>query len=137
MILGAVEQTLRARDSKAESLSLPSGLTVEHILPQAWKTHWPVNVDDSQAVLNRELHVNRLGNLTLTTSSLNPAMSDAPWKQKRTALRSHSLLLLNTQLCDRYADDWDEATIDARSAALAEEIMGIWPGPTAHKWEAE
>jgi hypothetical protein len=137
MILGAVEQTLRARDSKAESLSLPSGLTVEHILPQAWNTHWPVNVDDSQAVLNRELHVNRLGNLTLTTSSLNPAMSDAPWKQKRTALRSHSLLLLNAQLCDRYADDWDEATIDARSAALAEEIMGIWPGPTAHKWEAE
>jgi hypothetical protein len=134
MVLAAIESALRERERKSERVSLPSGLTIEHILPQKWQTHWPVG-GDPQAVFDRENHVNRLGNLTLTTSSLNPGMSHASWSQKMPALRRHSLLLLNARLCEKYDDKWDEKTIDNRGADLAAEIVRIWPGPNATSWD--
>jgi hypothetical protein len=127
MTLGAIE--LRMRSSKTEAVPLPSGLTIEHILPQDWQEHWPVPEGDLSAELDREAHVNRLGNLTLVTSSLNPSLSNSAWPKKRAALAEHSILLLNRAICSDPSSDWSEASIDSRSARLADEIAEIWPRP--------
>jgi hypothetical protein len=127
MTLSAIE--LRLRSSKTEAVPLPSGLTIEHVLPQDWQEHWPVPDGDLAAELDREAHVNRLGNLTLVTSSLNPSLSNSEWPKKRAALAEHSILLLNKAICSDPSSMWDEACIDARSAQLAGEIAEIWPRP--------
>jgi hypothetical protein len=133
MVLAAVEGTLRT--SKSEMLELPQGLTIEHVLPQAWKENWPVNLGDQAAEYERSIRVNRLGNLTLLTASLNPALSNAAWGVKRAELRRHSLLLLNRELCEEHPSVWDEAGIDDRSAVLAGRIAQVWPGPHASCWD--
>lgn len=40
VVLGAVEQQLRDQSQKHESMSVPNGLEIEHIMPQGWRTHW-------------------------------------------------------------------------------------------------
>jgi hypothetical protein len=132
MVLGAIEQALRT--SKSERVALPANLTIEHVLPQKWQEHWPVGGDPS-AIYERDIHVNRLGNLTLVTGSLNPSISNAAWQLKRPGLRKHSLLLLNRDLCDQNPLVWDEALIDKRSALLASAVTRIWPGPGATLWQ--
>lgn len=133
MVLNAVEMSLRTR--KSEAIDLPSGLTIEHIMPQKWERHWKVDPADVAAVNNRWEHINRLGNLTLVTGALNPSASNREWPVKREALKKHSLLLLNRELYEENPHAWDEGRIDARSAALAESIVKIWPGPTAVVWQ--
>jgi hypothetical protein len=132
MVFGAIEQALRT--SKSEQVALPANLTIEHVLPQKWQEHWSVG-DDPSAVYERDIHVNRLGNLTLVTGSLNPSISNAAWQLKRPELRKHSLLLLNRDLCDENPNVWDEALIDKRSAALTSVVTRIWPGPDAAYWQ--
>ena len=127
MTLGAIE--LRMRSKKTESVNLPLGLTIEHVLPQDWHEHWPVQEGDLAAEIDRASHVNRLGNLTLVTSSLNPSLSNSAWPKKRAALLDHSILLLNREICSDPSSVWSEASIDARSARLAGEIAEIWPRP--------
>lgn len=132
MLLSAVEHALRT--SKSEQLPLPAQLTIEHILPQAWQQNWPATGSDPGAKYERDVHVNRVGNLTLLTQSLNPALSNAGWDVKRAELQKHSLLLLNRELCDAYRSRWNEAMIDERSAALAGVIARIWPSPISPYW---
>jgi hypothetical protein len=133
MVLSAVEKAMRS--AKSEDIQLPGGLTVEHVLPQSWKEHWPVDpVDDSTLMAEREKHVHRLGNLTLVTNKLNPALSNSAWSVKRDALNKHSVLLLNRRLFDDHPVVWGESTIDQRSAALARVIVDVWPGPDSPAW---
>jgi Protein of unknown function DUF262/Protein of unknown function (DUF1524) len=42
---------------------------IEHLMPQKWETHWPV--EGLAAELDRRDHIHRLGNLTLLTRPLN------------------------------------------------------------------
>lgn len=120
---------------KSEAVDLPTGLTIEHIMPQKWEKYWKVDPNDIAAVTKRWDHINRLGNLTLVTGALNPSASNREWAVKREALKRHSLLLLNRELCDENRSTWDEEKIDARSARLAESIIRIWPGPDAAVWQ--
>ena len=133
MVLYAVEKAMRS--AKSEDVQLPTGLTVEHVLPQSWRGHWPVDPeDDGNLIADREKHVHRLGNLTLVTNKLNPALSNDAWQVKRDALNEHSVLLLNRRLFDDHPNVWDESTIDLRSASLADVIVGVWPGPDSSAW---
>lgn len=130
LVLAAVENAMRSE--KSEEVAVPANLTIEHILPQSWKQHWPVDPPgDLAAELEREKHIHLLGNLTLATGKLNPDMSNGPWHTKREALNEHSVLLLNRRLVDFYPERWDEQSISARSLELAEYIKRIWPGPAA------
>ena len=115
------------RTDFAELLPVPPKLTVEHVLPQKSGASWPTQ--DEAADLDRELHVNRLGNLTLVTAKLNPSMSNAAWPTKRAALNEHSVLLLNRRLADEN-EAWDEERIDKHSEVLAERVIRLWPGPS-------
>ena len=133
MVLGAIEQALRT--SKSEQLPLPAHLTIEHVLPQKWQEHWPVE-DDPAVIYERESRVNRIGNLTLLTESVYPSVSNGAWDVKRPALRKHSLLLLNRDLCDENPSVWNEVCIDARSAALASMVNRIWPTGDSIYWQS-
>jgi hypothetical protein len=132
MMLSAIETDLR-RDNKTEDIwALPTNLTVEHVMPQKWTEHWPLTADQDPD--EREAHINRLGNLTLTSGPLNSSLSNAPWSQKRRAVTQHSLLLINQQLSEHAM--WDEEAIDRRGESLALQMCRLWPGPEDSIWPA-
>ena len=116
----------------------PSSLSIEHILPQTWKPHWPLpdgttgeDLDRiEESVLNgiavREAALHRLGNLTLVTAAHNPHLSNKPWREKAPSL-AKTKLALNLELSE--VEIWDEDAIDVRGKSLAEEALKIWPSP--------
>ncbi|MDH0624529.1 DUF262 domain-containing HNH endonuclease family protein [Pseudomonas chengduensis] len=133
-VLKALERALA--HAKSEAVSLPKGLTIEHILPVKWQEHWPLPTDmqnDPQAKLEfsqrRDRLKHTLGNLTLVTSSLNPALSNSAWSAKKPELLKWSKLNLSRDLHDHEA--WSEQEILARGAALAKSAIQIWPYPEA------
>jgi hypothetical protein len=136
MVLWKIEERLRAADKMTEQgLARPGKLTLEHIIPQSWGQHWPLDDGHEDPAGWRDGHLHRLGNLTLTTGQLNASLSNLPWhtsgagKDKRRSLSDHSLLKLNAMLRDRYPERFDERSVDERGAQLAEIIIQLWPGP--------
>ena len=91
MTLAAIENAMRSE--KSEEVALPGKLTIEHVMPQEWRATWPVDPPDDLAKDGeRDRHLHRLGNLTLVTERLNPALSNSPWATKRPELNKHSVL---------------------------------------------
>jgi hypothetical protein len=132
MILEALEDSLRT--NFGEGQTCPLNLTVEHVMPQAWREHWDDGLD-TVAALKRDRIVHSLGNLTLVTGRLNPALSNRPWSDdqangsgKRDYLLRHSELKLNATLVADH-DYWSEDDIAARTEHLARRIAAIWPCP--------
>lgn len=75
----------------------------------------------------RERMLHNIGNLTLLTRKLNPAVSNAAWSQKLPAILEHSGLNLNRKL--QHEIEWNEERIRLRSQALFEVACRIWPRP--------
>ena len=130
MILEGIEEELRT--AKAESQSVPRNLTIEHIMPQHWRQHWPLPTDmedETKAELERDRLIHSMGNLTLVNNSLNPALSNAAWGDKRKEFDKHSVLFLNKTLLDEApdVDVWDEAAIAERAKQLCQAAMRVWP----------
>lgn len=102
--------------------------TVEHILPQnpnlseSWRRALGENW---QRVQQQLLHT--LGNLTLT--GYNAEYSDRAFAEKRdmTGGFKDSPLKLNAGL--GLLDTWNEGAIRERADRLAEQALGVWPGP--------
>lgn len=137
MLLEALEDDLRS--PMAEDAHCQRGaLTIEHVMPQGWRTHWGQDVDDDAAA-DRDALVQTLGNLTLLTGKLNPYVSNHPWlsttdngrplQGKRDALHEHSVLRLNHRLLTEHPDAWAEGGIRARTQHLSERITRIWTRP--------
>lgn len=127
-VLEAIETNLRS--DRTEELGSTRDLTIEHIMPESWKTHWPLTpniADNSEAEEIRNEVIRRIGNLTLTTEKLNKSLSNGPWKEKRLTLANHSTLFLNKTLLENAPNAWDEAAIERRSRSLANRIKEIWP----------
>ena len=132
----AVEQ--RKRSTLNEDIEIKSALTIEHIMPQAWQTFWPVpgfdHVDPAELDLDfmsrqaeRTSAVNKIGNLTLLTGALNTTVSNGPYSVKMPAVRAHSSLALNREL--NAFDDWNEDTIAERGGALFKVAQQLWMAP--------
>jgi hypothetical protein len=154
VVLAAIEKHRRKQSqSKYGEVSLPSGLTIEHIMPQKWRAHWksdkPLTLDEEQ---KRDKLVQTLGNLTLVTQSLNSSLSNRPWtdteaasltdggqagKGKWSILSQFNLIVLNKDVLDRHPDKWTEADIAARATELAIAITKVWPGPDQAVQDAE
>jgi hypothetical protein len=131
-----------AHTRKSEVQSLPAGLTIEHIMPQSWQTHWPLSAGDTRnpdtgdrdpikeqkAQQRRERLINTLGNLTLITGSLNPSLSNSAWAAKRPELMKFSKLNLTQYFYGSESNEWDEAGIERRTAYLSSHLTSIWPG---------
>lgn len=126
MVLEAVEDNLRG--PKTEEQFVQRGLTIEHVMPQSWRTDWHLTSDAPlDAASTQDRLVQTLRNLTLVTSALNPAMSNSPWAVKRPEIEEHSVLRLKSNLLELGKDDWTEQSIRARGESLADEIIRIWP----------
>lgn len=139
MALAAAEASLYT--NKTDVPVLADNLSLEHLIPQEWETHWPLTGTDGaplegealeRASIERWARLNRLGNLTIVTQPLNAAMSHSPWEKKRAELNRHSKLLLNAELAER--DTWDEQAIDERGRWLAQRLAIIWPGSGLQNW---
>ncbi|WP_447004063.1 DUF262 domain-containing protein [Saccharothrix isguenensis] len=137
MLLEALEDSYRS--PKTEEAHCRRGdLTIEHVMPQSWQRHWPLVADRGVDAAERDHLVQRLGNLTLVTSKLNPVISNYPWSPttlgdgtaiegKRKAIGQHSVLMLNKHLLDEHADDWDDEAIRERTTTLAVRATRVWP----------
>jgi hypothetical protein len=127
MVLEGLEEGMRS--GLTENVSLPTDLTVEHVLPQEWTQNWPLpdGIDPVQGRLDREDAKHRIGNLTLVTGRLNPKMSNSAWPDKQAALREHSVMRISADI--RNADGWDERAIAERSDRLASVAVSVWPRP--------
>ena len=133
MIFETIE--LSKRPPMTEHLTVPTKLTVEHLMPQGWTSEgWPfseTDMDEAQARQLRGEHIGLIGNLTLATRELNSSMSNRSWENKRRALEGFSTLMLNKEVLDSASDGWDETAIKQRSEALAETIAKVWPRPSS------
>lgn len=129
MVLEALED--KARSPLADESHVQRGcLTIEHVLPQKWRDHWPLRTteDELEAAALRDRALHSIGNLTLVNGRLNPALSNGDWETKRGLLAEHLVLHLNKDLVNGYADrDWDETTIRERGKLLAERAISVWP----------
>jgi hypothetical protein len=152
-VLVGVENHLRTDKTEPGPLlkSADLKLNIEHLLPQSWEKTWPLDNDPSDEYYDEHLRrrrdaVHQLGNLTLTTTKLNPSLSNKPWKQKRKDIQEHSLLRLTTASVltapdsvdgmedDAWASKWDEERIKVRGGWLADQALLAWPRPpTEHR----
>ncbi len=156
LLLEAMEEALRTEF--AEETACPRNLTIEHIMPQGWREHWPLPDGDMSAAgagdsaeaqpivaaaqttmeeraKKRGGLVQTIGNLTLLTARFNPYQSNRPWidnqvpeSGKRANLDAHTVLALNRELCGR--ERWTEDEIEDRARALFELARANWPLPT-------
>lgn len=131
MLLEALNRQLTT--DRTERVAILSRLTIEHLMPQGWLAHWPIAVDlpADEARARRDKLIHTLGNLTLLTSSLNPAVSNGQWDQKRPAIGAHSALTLNRKLASEPEwQEWNEQAILRRAESLFRVATRIWPYPT-------
>jgi hypothetical protein len=138
LLLGAVDELLRDDAVKTETVAVDyESLQIEHVIPRAWRRQWSIIIADPNARMvaeqRRERYVDRIGDLTLASSSLNPSMSDNPWAAKRVELAKHSVLRLNALLLEH--DHWNEDRVADRGRWLAEQVDRVWPGPDAEVWD--
>ncbi len=131
MLLQAIEQSYMA-DAKYSEPFLNfdfSKLQIEHILPQKWtEQYWPLI--EGFVSSDRDALLHGIGNLTLLSGVLNPALSNAPWESprgisKRKGLAEHSKLELNFRL--QKEEVWDETKIKSRAITLFETAQKLWP----------
>ena len=138
-LYGRLNQTFMS--SKSENLSFNEAPTVEHVMPRAWETNWPLadgsqgldllelfeaTETDPRAVATRERNaaIKTLGNMTLLSSALNSAQSNLPWDQKRKEMAKHSLLPINQSLLE--SPVWTESEILKRGEELFSRALKIW-----------
>ena len=126
IVLEGIEAGLRT--DKADSKHVPRNLTIEHIMPQAWRQNWklPYDIEDkAQAESNRDHIIHTMGNLSLTNGYLGSSLSHRSWGEKRQILRKHFNLFLNKDYVDE--PKWDEKAIEERARRLAQVAIKVWP----------
>ncbi len=147
MLLGIEHSLHTGKTEPTELLSYEDGrVNIEHILPQKWEKHWPLGAalgeEDFDSLLERrQTAIHSLGNLTITTSKLNPSMSNKPWDAKRKELQKHSLLRITTAsvltapdsaseaMEYEWTDRWDEDRIERRGHWLRDQALCVWLKP--------
>lgn len=150
-LLTEIEGELRAR-SRTEEPEIPnlSKLDIDHIMPRAWYTHWPLadgavvtSAEASHALIAelgglpmtsvqqqiraREAAIPTLGNLTLLNLSVNRQAMHREFKVKRDLLILNTNLSLNVQLLVDSA--WTMEDIAARGKRLSDAAARLYPGP--------
>ena len=121
-----------------ENIVIDGVLTIEHIMPQKWKTAWTLpgmegltaqeyGPDLLSQVSARNSAVNQIGNLTLMTRELNATVANSAFSVKIPAIAANSALTLNREIANlKY---WDENSIQERGQSLFEVARKIWQPP--------
>lgn len=133
-ILWELEEASRSRF--AEKPAKPTGLWVEHVMPQSWTEQWPFIEADYAApysglpqAQSRRALISTLGNLTLVTSSLNISAGNKSFADKKKKFSEHTGLFLNKWFASH--NQWGEGEIRQRSEYLASLAKSIWLPLTA------
>lgn len=132
MILEALEDKRRGfggpTQGKYADSTVSRGIhSIEHVMPQEWRTNWEFTGDDEDAA-ERDSRVHQLGNLTLVTKAFNSKLSNGSWEKKKSAFQEHSTLLTTADIVNS-GENWDDLAIEHRSVSLAKVITEIWPVP--------
>ena len=100
-----------------------SALNIEHVMPQTQNEYWAgisgLDEDEYTKV------VNRLGNLTLASSSDNSKMGNKDFVEKKKILETTKHINLNASIIAK--DSWTVADIEARCQTLVDKIIEIFP----------
>lgn len=148
-ILAELENGLRSARSEERFTISQGTLDVDHIMPDKWYEHWPLNgtsvraeeasraflaslsgqelPPEAKAILDRQRLKATFGNLTLVHYGINRSLQNDPFPAKREALFAESNLHLNRSLMR--AESWDERGITQRGQDLFEVAVRLWPGP--------
>lgn len=147
-----LEVAMRSTKSEERVVLSLDDLDIDHILPQAWTTHWPLAdgssvtaqdvtdatllaltttelTDKAKTIAQRQAAVPVLGNLTMVHYGVNRSVQNKEFAVKRQALFEHSNLQLNRTLTA--AQSWDEGSIQIRAETLFTHALRLWPGPSA------
>ncbi|NII58337.1 DUF262 domain-containing protein [Sphingomonas aerolata] len=136
------ELEFAARDKFNINGNLQDGLSIEHVMPQSWRAHWPLQsgasapaddtliTDDAVrlAIKKREALIHGLSNLTLLTPPANSQVSNGGFDSKRARLND-SLLKTNVAIAAEAV--WDEDAMERRADALSHLAAQVWPYPAA------
>lgn len=138
MLLEALERELHT--GMTEKIQFGEKLTIEHLLPQGWRKHWPppALLDGYENLKPEDLReelLHSMGNLTLVTKKLNPSISNGPWDKKLPAILKHSSLSLNREL--QHFQEWGDGAIVQRGLNLFELAKKIWPVPDSSAPDGE
>lgn len=134
IVLRALER--HATTNRNEVISARAKLSIEHLMPQKWPEHWPLDgtTEDPEAEAEgRNAVVHTIGNLTLITPWLNSGLSNRPWSAKRRDILAHSALSLNRSL----PNTWGVDSIRSRSHWLASIAADLWPRPSLAEGRSE
>ena len=148
-ILTELENGLRTPHTEEPFVAAASTLDIDHIMPETWYEHWPLNgeainageaslarvqlFDEAQkssrleAIVRREDLKATFGNLTLVHYGVNRSLQNAAFPAKRERLFAESNLHLNRTLMR--AEHWDETSIEQRGRDLFEVARMRWRGP--------
>ena len=144
-----IEVEIRQRGKLQETNVVTKGLSIEHVLPDSWRKHWPlaagiaatdddfyrakyeIKEDDSAVgqIVRRNRLKHSVGNLTLVTPSFNSTVRNSGFEIKRTAFADQSVLMLNKDIAKE--TEWDEEKIEMRSERISKLAKEIWPVPTS------
>jgi hypothetical protein len=147
-----LETAMRSEKSEEPVPLAMDVLDIDHMLPQSWYPYWPladgtkVSYQESQtaaplqfstlpkdqrttAILARQQHIARMGNLTLAQYGVNRSLQNHGFVEKQKAFFDHSHLQLNRAFTKGTA--WDEAAIQARGEMLFGFARSIWVSPAA------
>lgn len=108
-------------------------LDLEHVVPLAPSDTWSgdgvrVWTDYSEDEQNSHRALAQtLGNLTLLEEGLADRARDLSFPDKRSTVYTRSAVSLSSDLTE--VETWNTAAISARSAALGERFLEIWPKP--------
>lgn len=148
-LLVELENGLRSSRREEDFVPTIGTIDIDHILPDKWYTHWPLDgvlitaeqvsraylaslsldePDIRTAAINRRERLKAtMGNLTLVHYGINRSVQNDPFSTKRERLFAESNLHLNRPLMR--AESWDESSIERRGIELFEVALRIWPGP--------
>lgn len=145
LLLFWVELHRKHIDNKYDTSELKYSYTLEHIMPQKWEEFWTElpekkNSDGStmtaeESKKDRYEKVYWIGNMTLLTSSLNPALRNYDFKRKmegegrKKGIRAYSAMSITKDIVSDYEKGdktWDESKIINRTMSLEDEINSIW-----------
>ncbi|MBK8262669.1 MAG: DUF262 domain-containing protein [Nannocystis sp.] len=128
MVLRALEAELHG--PKTEHVAVHGPLSVEHVMPQAWESHWPLPgvLAEQIEIGARNALLHDFGNLTLVTPKFNSTLSNRPASEKLPDIDRHSALMLNRDFGGGRSI-WTEQDIRDRSGRLFQLARKVWPGP--------
>jgi hypothetical protein len=147
-----LETAMRSEMSEEKVPLGLEALDIDHVMPQSWYAHWSLRDGSfaehgeaqharalrlfsqgmdvrTQAILDREDAIPRLGNLSLIHYGVNRSVQNHCFGDKREKLFRHSNLQLNRELMQ--LEKWDEKSIASRGEKLFEFARAIWPGPVS------